>query len=378
MSGHEQKKAAAPIHEVCLVIPTIREEQYKQFAKSWSDIGLLDHVDLLVVEDNPEKTFDIVELPGGLITHIAWGDIDGGSEKPGIVSPSWIIPRRSDTVRSAGYYEAWKRGYRYVMTLDDDCRPPSMALDGFEYKRGAGSFVAQHVDALTKKTRWFSTLNDVKPRGVPYFNLGKNDRVVLNHGLWTNVLDYDAPTQLVNPGKERFSFDNRIVPARMYFPFCGMNAMWERNATVLMYHLLMGSMFEPRNFDYARVPENLTKLPFDRFGDIWCGIFAKKILDVAGLQASTGTPYIRHDRASNPFTNLKKEANGLEVNEKLWEHVDRADLQPGPLWKMYEQLGAHIETYRDFPEYRAYFSELGEAMQTWARLFDEGNDQEMS
>lgn len=359
-----------PQKDICLVVPSIRENCFYDFVKRWHAIGLFDHVDLLLMEDNPKSVIDTSSLSGMGVdcTHLTWTDIDGelGSDK-------WIVPRRSDTVRSFGYLKAWQFGYPYILTLDDDCYPTTPE-DSLEYN--GEQFLQEHIKHLTGRSRWFNTLNSVKPRGIPFYNIGKNERTIVNHGLWTNVLDYDAPTQLVRPRPEQFDYENHIVPAGSYFPMCGMNVMWKHDATVLMYHLLMGQWFKDgrKGELYTEGASQLERLPFDRFGDIWCGIFMKKIADICGYQVASGMPYIRHERASNPFTNLKKEANGLEVNEKLWEHVDRffgqgSHTQHFP--RLYSELGVHIGRYDEFPEYVEYFQRLGAAMQTWADMFKE-------
>ena len=369
---------------ITLVIPTIRENCFKDFVKRWQDVGLFEHIDrFIVMEDNPKRTFGVERptghAPGAMVDHYSWEDI-----RQELGDKEWIIPRRSDTVRSFAYYMAWA-GYGggpdgsnrilpdYILTLDDDCYPCTAANDGLDYN-GLG-FLRGHVDYM-EKTRWFNTLNSVKPRGIPFYNLGKTEnRIIVNHGLWTNVLDYDAPFQLANPIKEEFSFDNHIVPAGLYFPMCGMNVMWRREATPLMYHLLMGQrkVMLP-SVDGAK--EGLLKLPFDRFGDIWCGIFMKKIADMMGCLVTTGMPYIRHERASNPFTNLKKEANGIEVNEDLWQHVDSFvmfDDDKPEFAYLYGELGKHIagfiEKYPKYKEHDEYFHLLGKAMVQWAELF---------
>lgn len=352
--------------EVCLVVPTIRENSFKQFIERWDALKLFDHVDLLVIEDNPKKTFN-VPVPGAY--HLSWEDI----EKE-LFGRSWVIPRRSDTVRSFGYWKAWSMGYRFILTLDDDCYPPTVEGDGLAYKSGE-AFVREHLKSLNSRTRWFNTLNSVKPRGIPFYNTGKFGTSIVNHGLWTNVLDYDAPYQLANPIKEQFSFDNRIVPNGMYFPMCGMNVMWRAEATVLMYHMLMGQRTACGGELGVSSDDKqwyLHKLPFDRFGDIWCGIIMKKIADVNQLSVSTGMPYIRHERASNPFANLKKEANGIEVNENFWQYVDTAPIRAeDSLPAQYAAMGRHIAMWNAFAEYKEYFEQLGKAMQIWAELFDE-------
>ncbi len=337
------------LSDTALVVPSIRKNSFERFIGEWRSTGLFDRVDLILMEDNPERTFDVgsdMENHAQNFTHLCWEDIDYHEW-------SHIIPRRSDTVRSYGYWYAWTQGYDYLMTLDDDCYPNP------DYPK----LDEVHKSMLTR-TKWFNTLNNVRPRGVPYFNLGKRE-VHINHGIWTGILDYDAPQQLVQPTPEVYSHDNRIVPAGAYHPFCGMNAIWRREAMVLSYHLLMGRVIESRGF-----PEDLVQLPFDRFGDIWCGILQKKVCDHLGWAVSTGTPYIHHDRASSPFTNLRKEANGIEVNEWFWQKVDAIKLPQGKTAaECYDWIGSEVMNFGG--EHEKYWADLGAAMKIWAGLFKE-------
>ncbi len=325
--------------DTALVVPSIRKESFERFVKEWTPTGLFDQVDLILMEDNLLQTFDC-DVTNHI--HLSWADINDRSW-------SWIIPRRSDTVRSFAYWFAWKSGYKFLQTLDDDCYPEP----GYE------NLNELHKSMLTR-SKWFNTLNSVRPRGTPYYNLGTRE-VHINHGLWTGILDYDAPQQLVNPVPEIYSHDNRIIPHGAYHSFCGMNAIWRREAIVLSYHMLMG---------HRVIGSLLEKLPFDRFGDIWCGIVQKKICDHLGWVISSGTPYIHHDRASNPFTNLRKEANGLEVNEWFWEKIDAINLTTciGPV-ECYKEIARYVGLFDG--EYAAYWKNLGNAMNTWANLFRE-------
>jgi hypothetical protein len=232
-------------NNTALVVPSIRKDSFERFIKEWKPTGLFDRVDLILMEDNPSRTFDIfssLEDTKGNHRHLCWEDID---EK----SWGWIIPRRSDTVRSFAYWYVWNAQYPFMMTMDDDCYPEP----GYE------NLDELHRSMLTR-TKWFNTLNSVRPRGTPYFNTGERE-VMVNHGLWTNVLDYDAPQQLVQPTPEVFTHDNRIVPSGAYFSFCGMNAMWRRDAIPLSYHMLMGKMKDTSTSNF----DNLRSLPFDRF-----------------------------------------------------------------------------------------------------------------
>lgn len=348
------------MRDVALVVPSIRGASFERFMREWGAVGLFEHVDTILMEDNPAQTFEI-PWDGNDFVHLSWLDID---EHPW----QWIIPRRSDTVRSYAYWYAWDKGYKYIMTLDDDCYPSPQYED----------LVGSHLQMLNGRNRWYNTLNNVIPRGMPYYNHGTR-QVHVNHGIWQGVLDYDAPHQLVQPLPEIYDHSNRIVPHGAYFPMCGMNVMWRADATVLMYHLLMGSMASKReNFGqdagYCKPSspafpiKPIDRLPFDRFGDIWCGIIMKKVSDHLGWTVSTGTPYIHHDRASNPFTNLRKEANGIEANEWFWEKIDAVSLRGyRGATDCYAAVGEVVRKFGD--EHALYWDKLGTAMVTWAELF---------
>lgn len=340
--------------DTCLIVPSIRGESFDRFVREWMPTGLFERVDLVLVEDNPTRTFAANRL--AVREHFCWADIDEHGW-------SWIIPRRSDTVRSFGYWWAWSRGYDYLMTLDDDCYP----AEGYE------GLDTLHKSMLTR-TKWFNTLNSVRPRGVPFKNLGSRP-VHVNHGIWQGVLDYDAPQQLVDPVPETYTHDNRIVPHGAFHPFCGMNVMWRREAIPLSYHLLMGQRVVTRGAVKLEgspliwSEPGLQKLPFDRFGDIFCGIIQKKICDHLGWAVSTGTPYIHHDRASDPFKNLRKEANGIEQNETLWEVIDSTRFRAGDgVLDCYRSVSESIRCIGG--EHAAYWDTLADAMQTWTDLFE--------
>jgi reversibly glycosylated polypeptide/UDP-arabinopyranose mutase len=365
------------VNDTVLVVPSIRANCLDDFINAWTreHVDLDTRVDLILVEDNPNRTPEMQKSFARWRSrgfHVSWEQIDEVMK-----GQLWIIPRRSDCVRSFGYLMAKHHGYEHVMTLDDDCYP---------------NRVFEQLDLVHKRyltgevhSRWFNTLNSGKPRGIPFKNHGKKP-VMVNHGIWTKVLDYDAPTQLVDEFDERFSFDSKIVPEGQYFPFCGMNAAWNNEATVLMYHLLMGKIVRAMDQQYFNAkPEvyssfsgaelELDRLPFDRFGDIWCGLLMKAACDYLGWSVASGRPYIDHQRASDPFVNLRKEANGLQVNETLWELVDTLLSKPDqtrPLSaeQVYKLMGHGIshEGQKRYPEHAQYFKDLGSAMVVWANL----------
>jgi hypothetical protein len=61
----------------------------------------------------------------------------------------------------------------------------------------------------------------------------------------------------------------------------------------------------------------------DRFDDIWSGIFLKRIADHLGDNVCIGKPLAFHNkRPRNTFNDLKKELNGMILNEWIWKAID--------------------------------------------------------
>jgi hypothetical protein len=65
------------------------------------------------------------------------------------------------------------------------------------------------------------------------------------------------------------------------------------------------------------------RVGLDRFADIWLGVVLKDIIDKMGWAVVSGYAPVNHQRASNVWKNLIKEAKGLELNEKFWLHKNK-------------------------------------------------------
>ena len=88
---------------------------------------------------------------------------------------------------------------------------------------------------------------------------------------------------------------------------------------------------------------NLKTYGFDRFGDIWAGVILKKIADHLGYSINSGSPAIKHLRASNVWANLRKEAPGLGINETFWAAVDAVPLRGSTFRECYREIANGIE-----------------------------------
>lgn len=173
-----------------------------------------------------------------------------------------------------------------LITLDDDETP-------------RGDTIQDHLDALASRApiHWTSTASEYT-RGFPYA-VRTEAEVVLSHGVWYGVADWDAPSQLVK-GNHPIEFYKGPIPKGIYYPMCSMNLAFKRKMLPYIFHApwVMG---------------------VNRFDDIFAGIESKREIDKHNWAAVTGFAAVNHERASNVFKNLKDEAPGIELNETFWQ-----------------------------------------------------------
>lgn len=322
--------------EAFLVIPTVRD---LSFLGEWGD--RLRNCHLVIVEDRPTKGAQIPRGKYRSISHFSWEDIARDFDKE-----EWIFSRKNAGIRCYGFWKAYKAGADIIITIDDDCYPTE------------DSFVKTHVAnlSLAAPERWVPTYphrDFIFTRGIPYSVRDKYP-VVVSHGLWTNKIDLDAKTQLRQPDIDLPAYPPVLtfIPQGYFFPMCSMNLAFRREVTPLMYFPLMGEDPSGKRWGY------------DRFDDIWAGIFAKKILDYLGLGVANGSPFVEHRKASDVKKNLVKERRGMAVNERLWRDVLAVELTKTRAADCYLELAHKIS----FPE-APYFTTLRRAMTIWARLF---------
>ena len=324
------------MNKIFVVIPTIRD---LDFLQAWKD--QFAQTEIIVCEDKPEKSVHIPNV-GKKITHYSWKEIDLELQEK-----SWIIPRKVSAIRNFGFLKAYEMGADIIVTLDDDCYPVENH-----------NLIKLHEKNLSLKSpqRWTNTYPDSRhmyTRGMPYLNRTES-KVMLSHGVWTNVLDHDGPTHLQNlefSGKFAEHF-LQIIPQGAYYPMCSMNIAFNREITPLLYFPLMGEDSKGNKWGY------------DRFDDIWAGIFSKKVMDHLNLSVVNGAPFVEHRKASDPFKNLQKEARGIETNEQVWKAVDSVILTSDTIIGSYQELIEKVE----FPN-EEYFVKLKEAILIWLNLF---------
>jgi len=268
---------------IAVVVPTVRPESWEVFSKAWKPLFDKHQVSLIRVQDgdNPELFYSKGDF--GVVVGVKY--VMG--------KDSDLIFNKNDGVRNLGfaYIAKYLPEIETIVTLDDDTLP-------------IGDPIQDHLDALNERfpLGWMSTTSEYM-RGMPYWNREQSECVV-SHGGWTGVGDWDAPTQLVE-GNKPYTMYKGVIPRGVYFPFCGMNMAFKRKMLPYMYYAPMGY-----------------RVGMDRFADIWLGIHLRRICDDNEWSIASGYSMVKHDRASNVWVNLRKEANGLELNEHFFEGVE--------------------------------------------------------
>lgn len=252
-----------------VVVPTCRPDRWEKFHGAWRHLFVKHSVSLITVWDQPP-----------------WENIPG------------FIPRRTDMIRSWGFHQAWQQGATYTVSLDDDVTPLVDIFDLYEraFDRAWPCSPYLSTGAFTNTS--------LEMRGFPYSD--RDAIATVQYGGWEGIPDLDAVTQLAIPPSHG-KFDNVCLPVPAGVPVttCAMNMAFRTEHTPIMWQL---PLLDGR---------------YNRFGDIWSGLIQKKVLDAKGaVMLVNGNAKVFHDRESDPFTNLEKEAVGLRHNEYMWDALE--------------------------------------------------------
>ncbi|GAX84365.1 hypothetical protein CEUSTIGMA_g11787.t1 [Chlamydomonas eustigma] len=273
-----------------IVIPTIRN---LDFLEMWRPFFQPYH--LIIVQDgDPTKK---IHVPEGFDYEL----YNRNDIERILGDKAWCISFKDSACRCFGFMVSKKK---YIFTIDDDC---------FVAKNPSGediNVLEQHIKNLLSPSTpyFFNTLYDPYREGADFvrgypFSLREGVVTAVSHGLWLNIPDYDAPTQMVKPRERNTRFVDAVmtVPKGTLYPMCGMNLAFERDLIgPAMYFGLMGE-----------------GQPIGRYDDMWAGWCTKVICDHLGVGCKTGLPYLWHSKASNPFVNLKKEYKGIFWQEEI-------------------------------------------------------------
>ena len=260
-----------------------------------------------------------------------------------------VIPVKCHAENSFGFLAAFEEGADVIIELDDDVA-----------YTGKHDFVAEHMSNLktgrgvtvSSTSRWYNPMNDLKlnvqgavfPRGFPYDpqtrDQGYSERqssvdCVLNMGMWTGNPDLDSVTILSHGGLNGYcairslGLKRRkvVVDTGTYLPICSMNAAFRAEIVPAFYQLYM-------NYE-----------GLDRFDDIWSGIFLKKISDHLGKHIAVGSPTAEHRKSERSiFRDLRREMEGIAINEFLWKIVDATHVTGSNYRDCYDSIVSEIKS----------------------------------
>lgn len=262
---------------IAIVVPTIRlKESMPNFIDKWQELFDKHHITLITVVDG-DKPYILYN----------------GNK---IYPPKHIVKLVGNYTAAVCNYGYWYlsklKWIKYVIQLNDDVIP-------------VGDPIQNHIDQLNRRVpiSWMSNTLNAYMRGFPY-EIRNEAPVMLSHGNWLGMPDLDAPTQLNWDGR-KVEFYKGVIPKGALFPMSGMNVAFRIEALPYMFFAPVG--------DYKGA---------ERFDDIWCGIEMKKEFDKLGWACVTGYSEVFHDRASNVYKSLEREAIGIKKNEEYWKGIE--------------------------------------------------------
>ncbi|CAF3079519.1 unnamed protein product [Rotaria socialis] len=326
-------------NDVDIVIPSIRD---LDFLEDWKPF--FQHFHLIIIQDgDPEK---FLRIP-------SWADYELYNRRDIETAlgkdKQWIISTQDASIRNFGFLVSNKT---FIYTIDDDCLPA---------KDANGSHInvlSRHIQNLVTNSTpyFFNTLYDPYRdgadfvRGYPY-SLRRGVPTAISHGIWLNAPDYDAPTQLLKVDERNTLLADITVtvPAGVLYPMCSMNVAFNRE--------LIGPAFMQGLSGIG--------MPWARYDDMFAGWASKVVADHLGLGVKTGAPYVRHNKASNPFTNLKKEYMGLFWQEDIIDFFQRVRFSSSATTPQacYLELSQMIR--KNLSRLNEYFGRLARAMEIW-------------
>jgi len=292
-----------------------------------------------------------------------------------------MIPWNSDNRRNVGYLKAAEDGADVIISIDDDNWPlldedfieghsivgkALMTEDCPEVRSPGNNWV--NICTLIQQPWADDYYFRIYPRGFPYRERymdtfqpqpaeQEDGRVVLNEGLWNGNPDVDASTRLSWPGRVEVNTRTRYTLGRnQWSPFNSQNTAFHRDILPVMY-------FVPMNFLY-------NGLVVDRFGDIWMGYLALKVIHAIGERATFGPPIVVHNRNVHSLLNdLKAELGGMLLNEVFTVALDRIHLVHRSYSNAYVELGDKVADWMvhcPIPgSCKDYFARLASNMEVW-------------
>ena len=371
------------VKKIALVLTTINVPfLVKDYSENFSVYGWND-IEILIIGDRKspdkeiQKYLDTIQASNINIQFFRIDEQDAWMEAfPRLTGK---IPYNSDNRRNVGYLMALQHGADVIISLDDDNYPTS------------GDFIQGHYlvgDTVTLPTirssnGWFNACSllkndksvEIYPRGFPYSRRFEqstidgresNGKVAINMGLWINDPDVDAITNLAVPVKIT-SFDGIqekvMIDRGISCPIDSQNTAISRSALAAYYFVIMDA--------------SSTGTTIDRFGDIWQGYFAKKIIDAMDERITIGTPLADHRRNKHDLLmDMRNEAEGIIITEKLLTWLSDIEIENTRSYadayiELADKLGEGATRLTDNESMLRHIQTLVDTMRAWIDTYEE-------
>jgi hypothetical protein len=241
--------------------------------------------DLLVIDDSNGK----LDLPKR--DNIVYYDYAKQKEILGKYYDDYTAFHKSSSCRNIAHMMAYKEGYDIVIALDYDCVVPPNYM-----QQQTDVYNLKQIPALSSETKWINPLEDTKwfTRGFPYskralyknepVQMLENRRVVLNMGLWENVVDINGIDKVLERPSTEIYLNRDYTAPLGYIPLCGMNNSF-------LSEIIPAYFFLP-NF-------KIGDWEVSRHDDIWGGYIFQKLAEKKGDLITYGKPVVFHERESS-------------------------------------------------------------------------------
>jgi len=366
----------------CIVITTISlPTVLESFAQNLQQYARKDEVEVLVIGDQktPEEAKEYVSKFVNQGFRFEYWDVHTQKRWLGRYPElDQMIAYNSDNRRNMGYLIAYERGCECVIAVDDDNHPTDADYVGGHAKVGT----SQRWKTARSNSGWYNICElleidedyTIYPRGYPYayrwlegehYELFESEgRIVVNAGLWLGDPDVDAVTRLHRPiSSIGLKEETIILDPSTNCPINSQNTAFHRDVLPCYYYVVMGQAIDG--------------LKIDRYGDIWSGYLARKVIDKMDDRVAFGVPLSRHERhPHNLLKDLGQEYWGMVLTNRLIDLLMQIELRATNYGDCYAELShkleAKVREQKDFSkEVKSYFSKICRNMRIWVDVCKE-------
>lgn len=284
-----------------------------------------------------------------------------------------IAPHKSPVRRNIGIYKAYKDGFPFIITIDDDVK-----VGEFFIEEHIGPLITEGRTSWSTNTGWANTIgeSDFFPRGFPYEHrvdmshtrTDINDVSCLNIGLWTNILDYngmdkidwslmkssgdavvfreDMPTQCRWHGT---TYTNDYVPA------CAMNIAARNDSAIGLFQI-------PCRHEFMGYQLN-------RIEDIWGGMIFQRVARAAEQFFSFGEPIVEHTKDGNIGYEISSEHYVNMITPILQKVLDTTRCEGVSYGEDLDRVARALRGYKTYPLYKPLFGQMADSIEAWSGLF---------